>query len=157
MAGDEEFTPELRAAAEDAALHAQQIAVDRFIQVQLQLALEDLGYTVCTADPAANTAASGVLAVSGPGWGDAMLWIELSDGQMRAEIEPGAVGINASQVSKWRRVFDELRKGLADAGVRAELKEVRDNPVPRTLAHGTAPQAPPGAEHLSEGGLRVGP
>ncbi len=129
VAGDAELSPDLRAAAEDAVLHAQQIADRCFVTAQLQLALQGLGYTV-DAGQQAEAQAVGTLGVSYPGWGDSSVRIDVLDGgEVRAAVQPGRAGINHRQVDAWRHGFADVQRALADAGVPAKLADSHVAPV----------------------------
>src|SRR6266516_1044069 len=129
VAGDAELSPDLRAAAEDAVLHTQQIADRCFVTAQLQLALQGLGYTV-DAGQQREAQAVGTLGVSYPGWGDSSVRIDVLDGgEVRAAVQPGRGGTNHRHVDAWRRGFADVQRALADAGVPAKLADSHVAPV----------------------------
>jgi hypothetical protein len=121
LAGEEELTPELRSAADEAVLTAQEIADEVFIASALTQVLTSMRYEVTVAGPGALVAVQGPLKVG----------INVTDTSLEAEVAEES----AEYVGDWQAQFDRLREGLSARGLPVDLLSVR---MPQPLATATA-------------------
>jgi hypothetical protein len=118
-AGTEPLTPDLRRAAEDAVLRAQDLADERLITETLAAACAGLGYQVRRGTDAA------FMAITRPGWDGDAVRFEQSDGRITATFEAdgdaSTVALDAERLRRWRDDFARLRADTDDLGLELNL------------------------------------